>query len=539
MRIGFVRFTEIASVVVTGAIVLILIGPVRGIVLDRDLRRFQTEAAMIQGDVRGFFALQRQIAMQIPSRTRIREELARLVQGEITPEEYRSFAGPKLADAVRASDEILSVFRYDAEGNLVATVNDHGVTPPGIDNLIDGDIAGDVQMLLPSEPRTDHERAIGGGVYYVVAPINHRGVGTIGYDVVVLSLAGVHRRLADAVDRVPDTRLVLIFDQNGEYPRSEEVLVVEHGGIDRDREGRPGESRILHELDLGWGWRIRVERAKASLFGETNRDLIVLGASVLLFGVVLYAFSRWVAVQLSKQTAELSSIVTEQTARLRHLVQERDVLLREVHHRIKNDMSMVRSLMSLQRQEAVTQAVKDALAEAESRVGLMAEIYDLLYRSDDFGAVRIQPVLENLLRDVVASHSTTGRGRDVELDLSIVDVVLPRRGAAPIGMIANELLINAMKYGTTSDGGAQNISITLDITRGQEDRLELVVTDTGPGIPLAVREGSYGFGLEMIHALIAEYEGTVSFPEVPTGGRVIVRFTIPSTDGEEARDRVV
>jgi two-component sensor histidine kinase len=246
------------------------------------------------------------------------------------------------------------------------------------------------------------------------------------------------------------------------------------------------------------------------------------------------------------QRAELESIVAERTARLTSLLRERDVLLREVHHRIKNDMSMVQSVLSLQRYDAASEGERRAFADAESRVGLMSEIYDLLYRSDDFGSVRIRPVLTNLLTSVVDSHRLGVPPIDLVIDVE--DVILPRRIAGPLGMIANELVINAIKYGCNP--GDPRIAVTFlknddynapgatDGTAGEVYILE--VSDNGPGFPADVQAGRTGFGLEMVNAFVQDYDGVVTFPG-PTSrngtttfaGTIRIEMTVPETPADE------
>lgn len=519
-RIEFVRFTEIATIVVTIVAIIVLVGPVRGLLQDRDVQRFEAEAALIQSEIHELFELHSQLSMQLPSRTRIREELLRYDAGEITREEYSAFTDAKLADAIVASEEILSVFRYHRSGTLVASANLGEIDPPALESPFDAVVNPDrVVMVLPASLEDSQDGSV--GYYFAIAPIAHGGSGTIGYDFVAISFDGVFERLSQISDRIQDTDLFLYYRPTG-------TTII---SISEEGDGGPS---FRYDLEVGWNWHIGIQRSRDDLFGQTDRDIRLLTVVALVLGLLLFGFARWAANALSRrardENAELTAIVEEQTEQLRRLLGERDLLLREVHHRIKNDMSMVRSLMSLQRNEAHDQVVKDLLAEAESRVGLMAEIYDLLYRSDDFGTVEIRPVLENLLCDVVASHAPAGGNRGIDLDLSIIDAPLPRRIAAPIGMVANELVINALKYAFLD--GIGTIQVTLGWCDSSPERLALSVEDSGPGIPGAVKEGTYGFGFEMIYALIAEYDGTVSFPHSDGGGVVRVELNVPQNEQE-------
>jgi len=530
-RIGFVRSAETAAAGITVLVILALIFPIRRLLETRDVGRFEMEATLIRSEVEDFFEIHHQMAAQIPSRTRIREELVRLLEGEISLAAYRDFTDPKLGDAVTATEDIVAAIRYDRSGRLVAAANPLGLVVP--DRI-------DVDRRSGDAFETRHGGIVEGAAgtiryYLTTVPVPDTAGEVIGYDLVALSLETLSSRLSETVTTSPVGTVSLT-----RHDAAGPVLSISDRSFDRTRgKGTRGSGAygVFREFTVAGGWTVQIGEARSVLYADTRREILILVGVTAIVGVALFLLFRRVAALLVERSvaerAELESIVAERTARLTSLLRERDVLLREVHHRIKNDMSMVQSVLSLQRHDASTDAERRAFADAESRVGLMSEIYDLLYRSEDFGTVRIRPVLTNLLNSVVDSHHLGEPG--IDLAIEVDDLVLPRRVAGPLGMIINELVINAIKYGC--DPVHPRIAVTFrkkgDPDAGRPAPVDTVpveyvlqVSDNGPGFPEDVKAGRTGFGLEMVNAFVEDYDGVITFPGTDGTGDTTFRGTI-------------
>jgi two-component sensor histidine kinase/CheY-like chemotaxis protein len=189
------------------------------------------------------------------------------------------------------------------------------------------------------------------------------------------------------------------------------------------------------------------------------------------------------------------------------LLEQKEYLLREVHHRIKNDMHIIRSLLSLQAERVSGSAGREALEEASLRVGVMQEIYDKLYRGSDVRSVELGPFLRDLIADVQASY---GQSSGIEMQLEVEEIDLPARAALSLGIVVNELVSNAFKYAfpQTHPG---TVRITVERSRGSEEgreELHLAVRDDGVGPPEEIlREAGYGFGLTLVDAFASQNGG--------------------------------
>jgi len=208
-------------------------------------------------------------------------------------------------------------------------------------------------------------------------------------------------------------------------------------------------------------------------------------------------------------------------ARARELLQENTLMLREMRHRIRNDLGLVSSLLSLQAGQSSSRGASEALEEARSRIDTIARVYDRL--DPDAGVGRVD--IDTLLAGVVADLGD-GSGRD---GIAIVYRGVPQsspaihfdtRRAVALGIIVNELVTNANKYAfdraATGDGGT--ITVTAE-TVGT--RFEVTVRDNGTGVPESVISGgSRGFGFTVIEALLNQHGGSMEI--VRDGGTVVV-----------------
>lgn len=221
--------------------------------------------------------------------------------------------------------------------------------------------------------------------------------------------------------------------------------------------------------------------------------------------------------------------------RVTDLLEERELLLKEVHHRIKNDMLLVRALLSLQAGRTANVETATELSEAANRITLMSRIYERLYRSDNYESIQIRQTVLSIVSDLL---SGAGQGQ-MSLVTDIEDRELPRKIAVPVGIILNELVSNALKYAFASSQNPR-LRLSLKVNAGM---VELEVEDNGPGMPDELRRADgttqpgalEGFGYTMIGALVAQHAGTLSVADPERGGTVVrVSLALPESPSTEA-----
>ena len=180
-------------------------------------------------------------------------------------------------------------------------------------------------------------------------------------------------------------------------------------------------------------------------------------------------------------------ITAQKTAedRIRGLLEERELLLREVHHRVKNDLNFVYSLLSLQASQTPHAAAQQALSEAGDRVLVLTDIYATLTARDTATAVSLRPLIETITDNL--SRATLPD--TVTVSNTLAEVTVPVRLSVSIGIICNELITNSAKYATSSSAYAPPTEIVVRLAQSHTpSAVVLSVSDSGPGFPQTVRD---------------------------------------------------
>jgi len=199
------------------------------------------------------------------------------------------------------------------------------------------------------------------------------------------------------------------------------------------------------------------------------------------------------------------------------LLAEKMLILKEVHHRIKNNMNTVSSLLSLQAQTVTEPSAVTVLLEARGKVQSMGLLYDKLYKASDFTNLSVKEYLPALVDEVIANFPNAN---NVKVEIFADDFVLDAKRLQPLGLIINELLTNIMKYAFY---GREAGLITVSATN-VAGHISISVQDDGIGMPESVSfENSSGFGLQLVHALTQQLKGTTRI-ERNSGTKIELEF---------------
>lgn len=188
---------------------------------------------------------------------------------------------------------------------------------------------------------------------------------------------------------------------------------------------------------------------------------------------------------------------------LQRSLAEKEALLREIHHRVKNNLQIISSLLKLQAANVTDAQARAIFADSQNRINSMALIHERLYRSGDLAQIDFATYVEALIPHLVRSLGAEARG--VNLTLDIPEIQLAVNAAIPCGLIINELVTNALKHAFSAGGQGQ---ITISMEREIDGRYRLTVQDDGSGLPpeLNLAE-SDGLGLQLVQALTAQLQG--------------------------------
>jgi PAS domain S-box-containing protein len=206
--------------------------------------------------------------------------------------------------------------------------------------------------------------------------------------------------------------------------------------------------------------------------------------------------------------------------RLEASLKEKEVIIKEVHHRVKNNMQVISGFLHLQSNYIKDPDSVEKLNECQRRVKTMALVHEKLYQSKHLGFINSEEYVKSLVSDLVESYALR---TDIDIQVNVESVNINLDIAIPCGLIINELLTNALKYAFKDRLSGH---ITVDMRLGQDHRFTLVVSDDGAGLPAGFDIGSTAtLGMQLVAVLVRQLGGeiriksgdgttfTISFPE--------------------------
>lgn len=239
---------------------------------------------------------------------------------------------------------------------------------------------------------------------------------------------------------------------------------------------------------------------------KTQRSYLLLGIVVLAFIVILLVINT----QMNKRRqAELfiknKHIIQQKTA-IENALKEKEFLIKEIHHRVKNNLQIISSMLNLQAETIDNAAAKEVLQESRLRINSMALIHQLLYSKNNMLNVSISDYLSTLLNQIEKSYS--GVSSKIITDLKCDNINIDLDTAIPLGLIVNELVTNSYKHAfKKTDSGLINISFSKNETT---NTYILSVRDNGSGFDVSKLKTN-SLGMELIHMLAEQLNSKINF----------------------------
>lgn len=244
--------------------------------------------------------------------------------------------------------------------------------------------------------------------------------------------------------------------------------------------------------DKACGFESQVRRKDGSVIWVLENTRAIRDAA----GRVIRFEGSMVDITLRKQAEQ----------RLKASLEEKEIMLREIHHRVKNNLQVVSAFLSLQGDSLADPTVRNAFREGQNRIRALAAIHESLYQSSDLRGIDLSVYIPRLAKHVFNSY-VHGSGK-VRLALDVAAVQVAIDTAIPCGLIVNELLSNALKHGFP-DGrsGAVRVSLT-----GGNGRITLAVRDDGVGLPVTFDLRSRKtLGMQILGALVQQLGGALEY----------------------------
>lgn len=257
---------------------------------------------------------------------------------------------------------------------------------------------------------------------------------------------------------------------------------------------------------------VAVAALKAGAFDYVLKD--ASGQFVPLLHAALKGAADAMRLRRAKETAEAE--LREQRDRFERLAAERALLLREVNHRVGNSLQLIAAFLQLQAGSSKSEPVEAALTDATRRVMAVAQVHKRLYTSDDVQSVSVDQYLAALVEDLARTDAST----EPALSLAAEPIDLDPDRAVAIGVIVNELVLNAMKYAYPDEKGP----IRIGLKRVNGKRAVLSVEDDGIGHDIQTLPRSTGLGRSIVGAMATRLGANVVYDPAHSGTRVVITF---------------
>jgi len=386
--------------------------------------------------------------------------------------ELKDFTGPKYADGAAALRGLVGASRYVPDGTMIASWGDGSI------------YARHAQTVAGFYLVKENDKLFA----LVVSPIQEEGT-YAGYD-------------------------VCIFEANVLVENKSEIVtaytIEDAGAIDVHGD------KHEYSIPLYQGRLLLTATPDAGIFKDATLQAFYF---VSLYSCALFIFiSIFSYFTFYRFVKKIIDDHVTLIARADGLLAEKELILKEVHHRIKNNMNTISSLLSLQSAMIAEPAAISALSDAGNRIRSMSLLYDKLYRSVDYSELSVKDYLTTLVDEVVVNFPNS---QHVRVEKRLEDFMLDAKRMQPLGIIINELITNAMKYAFRGrEHGVLTVSAAMTGAL-----IQISIQDDGTGIPDSITlEGHDGFGLQLVNALARQLDGTIRI-ERDNGTRIVLEFS--------------
>jgi PAS domain S-box-containing protein len=207
-------------------------------------------------------------------------------------------------------------------------------------------------------------------------------------------------------------------------------------------------------------------------------------------------------------------------------LREKEILLKEIHHRVKNNMQVISSLLNLQAKSVRDTKSREAIKESQNRVMSIALVHEKLYQSKSLARINFRGYIKKMAENLFDSYNV--HPDRIRLEVEADDIVLPISKAIPVSLIINEMLSNSLKYAFPGD----RQGIVEIVFRREDEKHMLTIRDNGIGLPEGFAlDKTETLGLQLVHSLVGQLDGTISFSR-EKGTEFRIEFLVGPSEGE-------
>jgi len=244
------------------------------------------------------------------------------------------------------------------------------------------------------------------------------------------------------------------------------------------------------------------------LLQKQRSQLIFIAGSIITILLLMIIFIVW---STSKKRKKLNQSLAESN-------HDKELLLKEIHHRVKNSLQIVSSLLNLQKTQADKKTFNELIDESQIKIANIAIVHELLYQSTSFKTIHLDKYLNTLSNHILKTLSKPESNIQIKQQIENIEISLDK--SVPLALIVNEIITNSVKYAfdVNSDG-------IITITAKQKDeKIEIIITDNGKGLPNDYKN-SNGIGLALINGFIKQLKGDLNYGN-KNGSFFVISFPI-------------
>jgi two-component sensor histidine kinase len=232
---------------------------------------------------------------------------------------------------------------------------------------------------------------------------------------------------------------------------------------------------------------------------------------IILCTIAIAALTKWYITsktnKLLRSKIRLESLVQSRTTSLSKALHDKDLLIKEVHHRVKNNLQVIISLLHLQNDKITDENMKLSILESQSRIGSIALIHQNLYQNGQLDGIRFDEFVINLGKQLDDFYKELHR--EILLETDIVNTCIDIDTAVPLGLILNELFSNTYKHAFKN---TSNIKVTVSLQEISKGEYKLVFHDSGPGLSEELHfSNAQTLGMELIRGLAKQLHGKATY----------------------------
>ncbi len=280
--------------------------------------------------------------------------------------------------------------------------------------------------------------------------------------------------------------------------------------------GEKGVIRLQNLIPDKYGLQLMAEINGEKYFSKQMRFTVLphwykttwfLCLCILFIAMLVFVYFKYRTKRLITSQILLEETIKNRTLELKSSLAERDLLLKEIHHRVKNNLQVISGLLELQKEEEANGQIKEALSESQNRVMSVALIHHNLYRQEHLSNLSFHSLVPELAKSISEVFSSTHINLEIVIDGD--DVVLDLDTIVPLGLLVNELITNAYKYAVMP---AKKARVKFQIAEPTSGHYTLTYMDNGPGIPDEFNfDTATSLGLRLIKDLIEQLGGNAQY----------------------------